>query len=325
MDYIPLGDTGLEVSELCLGCGTFGQTSGWEWGLPREESLPILERAIDLGINFFDTANQYASGESERIVGEALDGHTEDCVINSKVYFPTTERPNSGGLSRKAIQHHLDASRSRLGVDTIDLYQLHRWDDDTPIEVTLRTLDDAVSQGKIRYVGACSMWAHQLARAVYTSRRLGIEEVRTMQSHYNLVYREKEREVFPFCQTEGIATMAWSPLARGFLARPHQQGKATERGEKDEYLDRRMEHYRGGGGVTINERVEELATEYDASMAQISLAWLLHQDHLTVPIVGVSSVEHLEQAVEALEIDLSESDLAYLEEPYEPTVILGHD
>jgi aryl-alcohol dehydrogenase-like predicted oxidoreductase len=324
MEYTTLGSTGVEVSRLCLGCMSFGDPDWRPWVLDEEESAPIIERAIDLGINFFDTANMYSTGESERVLGNALEGRREESVVATKVYFQMDEDdPNSGGLSRKTIEQALDASLDRLGMDTVDLYQIHRWDYDTPIEETLRALDDAVRRGKTRYVGASSMWAHQLADALHTSDRLGLDSFATMQNHYNLVYREEEREMLPFCQKEGIGVIPWSPMARGYLTRPHDEVDATARGESEEYL---YEHpYMEGGGPEINRRVEELADEYDASMAQIALAWVLDKEWVTAPIVGTTSVDHLEEAVAALDIDLADGDVEYLEAPYEPVPVSGHE
>ncbi|MBZ6493315.1 aldo/keto reductase [Natrinema longum] len=323
MEYTTLGSTGMEVSRICLGCMSFGSSDWREWVLEDEESKEIIDRALDLGINFFDTANMYSRGESERILGEALEGHREEAVVATKGYFRMRDDdPNSGGLSRKAIEQELAASRERLGMDTIDLYQPHRWDYDTPIETTLRALDDAVRRGHIRYIGASSMWAHQFAESLHTSDRLGLERFATMQNHYNLVYREEERETLPLCENEGIGVVPWSPMARGYLTRPHEEIDATTRGETEEHM---YEHpYREGGGREINERVADLADDRGATMAQIALSWLLHKDWVDSPIVGTTSVEHLEQAVEALEIELSESDMEYLEEPYEPLPVSGH-
>jgi aryl-alcohol dehydrogenase-like predicted oxidoreductase len=324
MEYTTLGNTGMEVSRICLGCMSFGSSDWRDWVLDEEESRPILERAIDLGINFFDTANMYSRGESERILGNVLEGRRDQSVVATKCYFQMDEDdPNSGGLSRKAIEQELENSLDRLGMDTVDLYQIHRWDDETPIEQTLSALDDAVRRGKIRYAGASSMWAHQFADALHTSDRLGLERFQTMQNHYNLVYREEEREMLPLCETENVGVMPWSPLARGYLTRPHEDIDATTRGETEDHM---YEHpYRDGGGREINERVQQLAADKGVTMAQISLAWLLHKDWVDAPIVGTTSVEHLEDAVEALEIDLTSGDIAYLEEPYEPVEVSGHD
>ena len=325
MEYTTLGSTGIEVSRICLGCMSFGTPEWREWVLDEAESREIIERAIDLGINFFDTANMYSAGESERVLGNVLSEYDRDSqVVATKGYFQMDdENPNSGGLSRKAIEQELSNSLDRLGMDTIDLYQIHRWDDDTPIETTLRALDDAVRRGQARHVGASSMWAHQFADALHTSERLDLERFATMQNHYNLVYREEEREMLPLCAKEDVGVIPWSPLARGYLTRPHEQIDATTRGESEEHL---YEHpYREGGGREINERVAELAAEKGVTMAQIALSWLLHQDAVDAPIVGTTSIEHLEDAVEALEIDLTASERSYLEEPYEPVPVSGHE
>jgi aryl-alcohol dehydrogenase-like predicted oxidoreductase len=324
MEYTTLGDTGLEVSRLCLGCMSFGSSDWREWVLDEEAGVELVERAIDLGINFFDTANMYSNGESERVLGEALEGRREEQVVATKCYFRMDEDdPNSGGLSRKAIEQELSNSLSRLGMDTVDLYQIHRWDYDTPIETTLRALDDAVRRGQVRYLGASSMWAHQFAAALHTSDRLGLDRFVTMQNHYNLVYREEEREMLPLCDRENVGVIPWSPMARGYLTRPDDAVGATTRGATEERL---YDHpYREGGGQAVNERVQQLAADHGVKMAQIALAWVLDKDWVDAPIVGTSSVEHLEDAVEALEIDLSESDVEYLEEPYEPVPVSGHD
>jgi aryl-alcohol dehydrogenase-like predicted oxidoreductase len=324
MEYTTLGDTGMEVSRICLGCMSFG-TSDWrDWVLDEEEGTELVERALDLGINFFDTANMYSVGESERVLGKALAGHRDEAVVATKGYFRMDEsNPNSGGLSRKAIDQELDASLDRLGMDTVDLYQTHRWDYDTPVETTMRALDDAVRRGDVRYLGASSMWAHQFAEALHTSDRLGLDRFATMQNHYNLLYREEEREMLPLCAKEGVGVIPWSPLARGYLARPHEAAETTARGASDDYA--RQHPYFEGGGREINERVEELADEKGVKMAQIGLAWLLHQEWVDSPIVGTSSVEHLEDAAEAVEIDLSDSELEYLEAPYEPVRVSGHE
>jgi aryl-alcohol dehydrogenase-like predicted oxidoreductase len=324
MEYTTLGDTGMAVSRICLGCMSFGSSDWRPWVLDPEEGEEIIDRAIELGINFFDTANMYSNGESERVLGDALEGRRDENVVATKVYFQMDDDdPNSGGLSRKAIEHELDNSLDRLGMDTVDLLQIHRLDEDTPIERTLKALDDAVRRGKTRYVGASSMWAHEFADALHASDRLGLERFATMQNHYNLAYREEEREMLPLCQKEGIGVIPWSPLARGYLTRPHEEIDATTRGDSEEHM---YEHpYREGGGKEINERVQELAADKGVTMAQISLAWLLHKDWVDAPIVGTTSVEHLEDAVETLDIDLSSGDMAYLEEPYEPVRVSGHE
>ncbi|WP_435102882.1 aldo/keto reductase [Halarchaeum sp. P4] len=324
MEYTTLGSTGLNVSRICLGCMSFG--SGSDWMLDEDDAHDIIERAIDLGVNFFDTANTYSNGESEEILGNALAGYDRDeQVVATKVRFPAMDdpHPNATGLSRKTIEQELQNSLDRLGMDTVDLYQIHRWDPETPIEETLRSLDDAVRRGDVRYLGASSMWAHQFADALATSDRLGLERFASMQNHYNVAYREEEREMNPLCQREGVGLIPWGPLAQGFLARPHEDLHATARGDPEQKHNPTAE-YRAGGGEDINERVEELAAEKDLTMAQVSLAWLLHKEPVSAPIVGTTSVEHLEQAVEALDVDLTDSELEYLEEPYEPSPVIGH-
>ena len=325
MEYTTLGSTGIEVSRLCLGCLSFGSSDWRQWVLDEEESLAMIENAIDLGINFFDTANAYSAGESERVLGTALEGRRDEHVVMTKLFYQMDEDdPNSQGLSRKAIEQELDASLDRLGMETVDVLGTHRWDYDTPIETTLRALDDTVRRGQVRHIAGSSMWAYQFADALATSDREGPARFELMQNHYNLVYREEEREVLPLCERENVAVTPWSPIARGFLTRPHEEIDATERGQMpDEEL---YEHpYREGGGDEINERVQQLATDHGVSMAQIALAWVLHKDVVTAPVVGTTSPEHLEEAVEALEIDLTDSDLSYLEEPYEPVPVSGHE
>jgi len=325
MEYTTLGNTGMTVSKICLGCMSFGDPGWREWVLDEEAGRELIDRAIELGVTFFDTANMYSNGASERVLGDALAEYDRDeYVVATKGYFQMDEsNPNSGGLSRKAIEQELANSLDRLGMDTIDLYQIHRWDYDTPIEKTLGALDDAVRRGEIRYPGASSMWAHQFAEALHVSDREGYERFATMQNHYNLAYREEEREMLPLCDRENVGVMPWSPLARGYLTRPHEDVDATLRGETEEHL---YEHpYREGGGPAVNERVAELADEKGVKMAQIGLAWLFHKDRVDTPIVGTTSVEHLEDAVEALDIDLSASDIDWLEEPYEPVRVSGHE
>lgn len=322
MEYTTLGKTGMTVSRICLGCMSFGSSDWREWVLDEEAGIELVERAIDLGINFFDTANMYSLGESERILGKALAGRREEQVIATKVFHQMDETdPNSGGLSRKTIEQQLDASRERLGVDTIDLYQTHRWDSKTPVETTLRALDDAIRREKVRYIGASSMWTHQLAEALHTSEHHRLNRFMTMQNHYNLLYREEEREMLPYCENQGLAVIPWSPLARGYLTRPHEEVETTTRGQTDSHA--KNHPYFEGGGREINERVQQLAEDEGATMAQIGLAWLLRKEWVTAPIVGTTSIEHLEEAVEALEIKLSDSDVDYLEEPYEPVPISG--
>ncbi|MDB2243991.1 aldo/keto reductase [Halorubrum ezzemoulense] len=325
MEYTTLGSTGTTVSKICLGCMSFGDPDWREWVLDEEAGRELVDRAVELGVNFFDTANMYSNGTSERVLGDALGEYDrEEFVVATKGYFQMDEsNPNSGGLCRKAIEQELSNSLDRLGMETVDLYQIHRWDDDTPIEETLAALDDAVRRGDVRHVGASSMWAHQFAEALHASDREGYERFATMQNHYNLAYREEEREMLPLCEKEGIGVMPWSPLARGYLTRPHEEVDATLRGETEEHLY--AHPYREGGGRAVNERVEELAAEEGVKMAQIALAWLFHKEWVDTPIVGTTSVEHLEDAVEALDVNLSDSDVEWLEEPYEPVRVSGHE
>ena len=324
MEYTTLGTTGLEVSRICLGCNSFG--GGEDWMLGPDESRAVIERALDLGITFFDTSNNYSFGESERILGDALADYDRDrLVVATKCFFQMDEaNPNSGGLSRKAIEQELANSLDRLGMDTVDLYQIHRWDPTTPIRETMRTLADTVRRGSVRYLGASAMWAYQFATALHASDRLGLDRFVSMQNHYNLVYREEEREMFPLCKREGIGVIPWSPLARGFLTRPVASLERTQRGRTDPLMAERIATYRGRGGDETNARVEELADEKGVTMAQIALAWQLHRDPVDAPIIGTTSVEHLEDAVEALTISLSDAEMAYLEAPYEPKQVLGH-
>ncbi|MFB6106295.1 MAG: aldo/keto reductase [Halobacteriaceae archaeon] len=327
MEYTTLGETGLEVSRICLGCMSIGTSEWRDWVLDEEAGIELVDRAIELGINFFDTANMYSLGESERVLGNALEGHRDEVVVATKVFnemHPESEYDKfSSGLTRKSIEQELSNSLDRLGMDTVDIYQTHNWDYDVPVETTMRALNAAVERGQARHVGASSMYAYQFAEALRASERLGLEPFVTMQDHYNLLYREEEREMLPFCQRRNVGVFPYSPLARGYLTRPHEDVEATTRGKSDSHA--RGHPYFEGGGYEINERVEELADQKGVTMAQIALSWLLHKDWVDAPIVGTTSVEHLEDAVEALDIDLSASEMAYLEEPYEPVRVSGHD
>ncbi|MFB6301862.1 MAG: aldo/keto reductase [Haloferacaceae archaeon] len=332
MEYITLGATGATVSRICLGCMGFGDPDWRDWVIDGDAAAPIIERAIDAGITFFDTANVYSYGESERILGSVLDDYDRDrFVVATKAHRRMDPaNPNSGGLSRKALEQELSNSLDRLGMETVDLYQLHNWDASTPVGETLRTLDDAVRRERVRYLGASSMWTYQFATALHESDRQGLERFATMQAHYNLVYREKEREMLPFCDQEGIGVLPYSPLARGYLARPHDEFADTERGEytaevRDDYMPERVREYGRNGGREINARLAELADEYGVTMAQVALAWLLSRDAVDAPIVGVTSPEHVDDAVEALDVSLSASDAEYLMEPYRPGPVLGHE
>ena len=323
MEYTTLGTTGVEVSRICLGCMSFGDPSWREWVLPPEEGHELVERALDLGVTFFDTANMYSKGESERVLGEALEGHRDEAVVATKGYFQMDEdNPNSGGLSRKALRQELAASVERLGGEPIDLYQIHRMDETVATEHLLRTLDDAVRSGDVHHLGASSMWGRDLAETLRVAEREGLEPFVSMQDHHSLVYREGERETFPLCEREDLAVLPWSPLARGYLARPDEAVDATDRGESEERL---YDHpYRERGGPAVNRRVEQLAEERGVEMAQVALAWSLSKEFVTAPIVGTTSIDHLEDAVEALTLRLSDSAIEWLEEPYETVRVSGH-
>jgi aryl-alcohol dehydrogenase-like predicted oxidoreductase len=326
MEYVNLGATGLKVSRLCLGAMSYGSKQWRPWVLEEPESRPFFRRALELGINFFDTADMYSNGVSEEILGRALKEFgvpRERVVIATKVFFPTGDDPNQRGLSRKHIVHAIDASLRRLGVDYVDLYQIHRFDPATPVEETLEALDDVVRQGKALYLGASSMYAWQFARMLYKADELGLARFVSMQNHYNLVYREEEREMIPLCRHEGVAVLPWSPLARGFLAgnrRPEDYGE-TLRAKTDDYAHKL--YYRPSDFKVV-ERVTEIARRRGVSNAQVALAWLLAQPGVTAPIVGATRMEHLEDAVAALALKLEKSELDALAEPYEPHPVLGH-
>lgn len=326
MDFINLGSTGLKVSRLCLGAMTYGSKQWREWVLEEEESRPFLRRALELGFNFFDTADIYSNGVSEEILGRALKdfGPSRDrIVIATKVYQPMGDDPNLRGLSRKHIMHSIDDSLRRLGVDYVDLYQIHRFDYETPIEETLQALHDVVRSGKALYIGASSMHAWQFATMLHTADKLGLTRFVAMQNHYNLVYREEEREMIPLCRREGIGLIPWSPLARGFLAgnrRPQDFGE-TLRAKTDDIAQRL---YYQPSDFTVVQRLSEIAQHRGVPNAQIALAWLLHQPGVTAPIIGASKMQHLEDAVAALGIRLEESELKALAEPYQPHSVLGH-
>lgn len=322
MEYTNLGNSGMEVSRICIGCNSFGTA---DWMLEEDEAQELIDRAIDLGVTFFDTANVYSAGESERILGRALEEYDRDqFVIGTKV-GESAEGAKGGELSRKSIEHEIESSLERLGMDTVDLYQIHRWDYQTSIEETLRTFSDLRRRGQVRYFGASSMWGYQFADLLHTCERLDMASFVSMQNHYTLAYREEEREVIPLCEREQVGLIPWSPLGRGYLARPDTEDKATDRAQNDTYLDEHLSVYRQAGGKQINERVNELAEDRGVKMAQIALAWLLHKDQVDAPIVGTTNVEHLEDAVEAIDIDLSDSDIEYLEEPYQTVEVFRHE
>lgn len=327
MEYVNLGTTGLKVSRLCLGVMTYGSKKWREWVLEEEESRPFLRGALEHGINFFDTADMYSLGESERILGRALRDFgpgRDKVVIATKVFNAMSDDPNDRGLSRKHIFHAIDASLKRLGTDYVDLYQIHRFDPHTPIEETLDALDAVVRSGKALYIGASSMFAWQFMKMLNTSQRLGLARFVSMQNHYNLIYREEEREMIPLCRTEGVALIPWSPLARGFLA-GNRSAKgdfgATVRAKTDDYgkgLYYRQSDFR------VVDRVSEVAKKRGVSNTQVALCWVLQQPGITAPIIGASKMHHLDEAVAALSLRLDDSELAALAEPYEPHPVLGH-
>jgi 1-deoxyxylulose-5-phosphate synthase len=324
MEYARLGATGLKVSRICLGCMTYGvpDRGTQKWTLDEEKSRPFIRRAIEFGINFFDTANSYSDGTSEEIVGRALRefAKRDEVVIATKVFFPWRDGPNAGGLSRKAIFTAIDASLQRLGTDFVDLYQIHRWDYDTPIEETLEALHDVIKAGKVRYIGASSMYAWQFAKALYLADQNGWTRFISMQPYYNLLYREEEREMFGLCRAEGIGVIPWSPLARGRLARPWEE--ETARSSSDE-VGKRLYAMTKETDRAVVERVAKVAGDKGLPMSQIALAWVLHQDVITAPIIGASKPHHLEDAVAALSLKLTPEEIASLEEPYVSHPVLG--
>jgi aryl-alcohol dehydrogenase-like predicted oxidoreductase len=330
MDYINLGRTGLKVSRLCLGCMTYGAPATGElkagrqaWALNEDDSQPFLRQALDLGINFFDTANVYSSGASEEVLGRFLKSNVrrESIVLATKVQGVMREEPNGHGLSRKAIFYELDQSLKRLQTDYVDLYQIHRWDYETPIEETLEALHDVVKAGKVRYIGASSMHAWQFAKALYLANLHGWTRFVSMQNHYNLLYREEEREMIGLCQSEDIGVIPWSPLARGRLTRPWQS-ESTKRSQTDKFGN---SMYSGTEETDhqVVDRLCQIAEKRGVPCAQLALAWLLSRPAVTVPIVGASKPHHLQDAVSALALRLTPEEIAALEEPYTPHPVLG--
>ena len=321
MEYINLGKTGLKVSRLCLGCMSYGvpERGAHAWSLDEEKGRPFIKRALELGINFFDTANAYSDGTSEEIVGRALRdfARRDEVVIATKVYHAMRPDPNGKGLSRKAIMSEIDASLKRLGTDYVDLYQIHRWDYETPIEETLLALHDVVKQGKARYIGASSMHAWQFCKALYLADLHGWTRFVSMQNHYNLLYREEEREMMGLCAAEGIGVIPWSPLARGRLTRPWNQKDSTERATTDEFGKKLYGQTEEADRVIV-ERVQEVARERGLPLAQVALAWVLSKSFVTSPIIGATKPNHLDDAVAALSIKLAQQDVARLEQPYTP-------
>jgi len=324
MEYVKLGKTGLKVSRICLGCMTYGvpERGTHPWSLVEEESRPLIRQALELGINFFDTANTYSDGTSEEFVGRALHdfARREEIVVATKVFAPMRPGPNAKGLSRKAIMTEVDASLKRLGMDYVDLYQIHRWDNTTPIEETIEALHDVVKAGKALYVGASSMYAWQFARSLYKADRHGWTRFVSMQNHYNLLYREEEREMMSLCAAEGIGVIPWSPLARGRLTR--DWGVSTNRSETDEF-GKTLYTAAVESDKRIVARVAEVAESRDVPRAQVALAWLLSKPFLTAPIIGASKSKHLEDAVAAVSLKLSDEETKKLEEPYVPHPVVG--
>jgi aryl-alcohol dehydrogenase-like predicted oxidoreductase len=326
MEYIRLGKTGLKVSRICLGCMSYGVPGrgAHAWTIDEEQSRPFFQRALELGINFFDTSNSYSDGTSEEILGRAMRdlARRDEVVIATKVFHRTHPGPNGRGLSRKAIFAEIDASLRRLRMEYVDLYQTHRWDYDTPIEETLEALHDVVKAGKARYIGASSMYAWQFAQALYLADRHGWSRFVSMQGHYNLLYREEEREMIPLCADQGIGVIPWSPLARGRLTRPWDERGSTERAETDEFgktLYARTEP----ADRAVVDRLGEVADARGLPRAQVALAWMLAKPAVTSPIVGATRPHHLEDAVAALSIRLTREEIARLEEPYVPHPVLG--
>lgn len=324
MKYVTLGKSGLKVSELCFGCMSYGRRSWREWVLDEDEARPFYKKALELGFNFFDTADMYALGSSEEVTGRALRDYAErdQVVIATKVYNPMGDGPNDKGLSRKHIMDSIDASLRRLGTDHVDLYYIHRFDFETPIEETMEALHDVVKAGKARYLGASSMHAFQFAKMQFAAERNGWTKFAVMQNHYNLVYREEEREMIPYCREEGVALVPWSPMARGFLAgnRDRKGGGETTRAKSDDFA----EHlYYREEDFTIAERVSEIAAERGVKPAQIALAWICRKPGIASPIIGATKMDYLDDAVGALEISLTEDEIKRLEEPYQPHPTLG--
>ncbi len=326
MEYVRLGKTGLNVSRICLGCMSYGapDRGNHTWTLDEEKSRPFISRALELGINFFDTANVYSDGSSEEITGRALRdfARREEVVVATKVHGRMRPDVNGAGLSRKAILSEIDASLKRLGMDYVDLYHIHRWDANTPIEETLEALYDVVKAGKARYIGASSMYAWQFCKAQYLADRHGWTRFVSMQNHYNLLYREEEREMMPLCAAEGVGVIPWSPLARGYLTRPWADEPATERAGTDAF-GRTLYGRTGDADRRVVERVGEVAAKHSIPMAQAALAWMLSKPFVHSPIIGATKPRHLEDAVDALGVQLTSEEIAALEEPYLPHPVSG--
>jgi 1-deoxyxylulose-5-phosphate synthase len=325
LDYVRLGKTGLRVSPICLGTMTYGSKTWRDWVLDEEASRPFIQQALEMGINFFDTANAYSLGASEEILGRALSDFSkrDEVVIATKVFMPMGSKANQFGLSRKHILDAVDASLKRLGTDYIDLYQIHRWHHATPIEETMEALNDVVRSGKVRYIGASSMYAWQFSKALNTSQINGWAKFVSMQNFYNLMYREEEREMLPLCEDQGIGVIPWSPMARGFLVRaPGAQGQTAR--SKDEEANSIFAIGNNTADVEIRDAVAAVAERRGVTRAQVALAWLHSRKAVTAPIIGASKPGHLEDAIASLELDLSEKDVTELEAPYKPQAIIGH-
>ncbi len=326
MEYVNLGKTGMKVSHICLGCMTYGSPKWRGWILGEEEAKPFFRQAVEAGINFFDTADVYSMGASEEVTGRALKefaGARDSYVLATKVFMPMGPSPLQAGLSRKHILQAIDDSLTRLGHDYVDLYQIHRFDPSTPIEETIEALHDVVQAGKARYIGASSMYAWQFAKYLYTADAMRMTRFVSMQNHYNLVYREEEREMIPLCREEGIGTIPWSPLARGFLAgnRRRQDRGETARAKSDEFAHAM---YYEDSDFAVVEKVTEIAQKRGVSNARVALAWLLHRKGVTAPIIGASKPGHIEDAVAAVSLKLDDSEMKALSEPYVPHRVLGH-
>ncbi|HYZ84976.1 MAG TPA: aldo/keto reductase [Bryobacteraceae bacterium] len=326
MQVVRLGAAGLKVSRICLGCMTYGSKKWREWVLEYDESLPFFRRALEAGINFFDTADVYSLGASEEVVGRAMRDagvQRDRVVIATKVFYPMGDDPNQRGLSRKHVLHAIDNSLRRLQMDYVDLYQIHRFDYETPIEETMEVLHEVVRAGKARYIGASSMFAWQFAQMQFVAEKNGWTKLVSMQNHYNLIYREEEREMLPLCRAQGVGVIPWSPLARGFLAgnRRKEDFGETTRAKTDDYAQKM---YYSDDDFAVVERVSEIARKRGVSNAQVALAWLLHKPAVTAPIIGATKMSHLDDAIAAVDLKLDESEIRSLEEPYRPHPILGH-
>jgi aryl-alcohol dehydrogenase-like predicted oxidoreductase len=323
MQYVKLGNTGADISKICLGCMTYGHSQGgaiqWPWSLSEEESRPFIKAAIENGVNFFDTANVYSQGESEKVLGKTLRefGNRDELIVATKVYQPVFDGPNGKGLSRKAIFQEMDKSLQRLGMDYVDLYIIHRFDYGTPLEETLEALNDLVRAGKTRYIGASSMHAWQFMKALGLQTQYGWARFVSMQNHYNLLYREEEREMLPLCLSEGIAVTPWSPLARGRLTRPWGEDSGTERAKTDGYA-RRLYNSAATIDKPVIDALADLSRQRGISMAQLALAWVMQNPSVDAPLVGVTKMRHLEDACAAIDIRLTEEEIKQLEEPYLP-------